>query len=125
MSSQAKANRYSLGCQATVNVGVEHVTSQICSPVSTIAYNQFAMYSNLILLHVLHTIIVPMNPFQPCVALHIETNHLIWTANQMTGFYMKGNTGLKLVTLIGYLLVKRYSLSRKLGFPSRHLPTQS
>ena len=31
------------------------------------------------------------NPFQPIVAFHIETIHLIGTANQMTGFYMKCN----------------------------------
>ena len=34
------------------------------------------------------------NPFQPIVAFHIETSHLICIANQMTGFYMKYNTGL-------------------------------
>ena len=37
LSSQAKANIGSLGCQATVKVGVEHGTSAIFSPVSTIA----------------------------------------------------------------------------------------
>ena len=26
---------------------------------------------------------------QPSVAFHIETNHLLCSANQMTGFYMK------------------------------------
>ena len=35
------------------------------------------------------------NPFQPSVAFHIETNHLICTLNQMNGFYMKFNTELK------------------------------
>ena len=35
------------------------------------------------------------NPFQPSVAFHIKTNHLIFNANQMTGFFMKWNTGLK------------------------------
>ena len=33
--------------------------------------------------------------FQPNVAFHIETSHLICSANQITGFYMKCNTGLK------------------------------
>ena len=33
------------------------------------------------------------NPFQPSVAFHIETSHLICTANQMTGFYVKCNFG--------------------------------
>ena len=35
-----------------------------------------------------------INPFQPCVAFHIETSHLFYRANQMTGFYMKRNKGL-------------------------------
>ena len=35
------------------------------------------------------------NPFQPSVAFHIKTSHLIFNANQMTGFFMKWNTGLK------------------------------
>ena len=37
------------------------------------------------------------NPFQPSVAFHIETRNLFCRANQMTGFYMKHNTGLKWV----------------------------
>ena len=32
-----------------------------------------------------------------CVLFHRETSRLIWTANQMTGFYMKCNTGFKWV----------------------------
>ena len=35
-----------------------------------------------------------VNPFQPIVVFHIETCHLISTANQMTGFYMTCNAGL-------------------------------
>ena len=27
-----------------------------------------------------------LNPFQPGVAFHIETSHLIYNANQVTGF---------------------------------------
>ena len=30
-----------------------------------------------------------LNPFQPIVLFHIETSHLIFSANQMAGFYMK------------------------------------
>ena len=37
------------------------------------------------------------NPFQPSVVFHIETSHLICTANQITGFYVKCNPGLKWV----------------------------
>ena len=33
-----------------------------------------------------------VNSFQLSVAFHIATSHLIYTANQMTGFYMKCNT---------------------------------
>ena len=40
------------------------------------------------------------NLFQPIVALCVETIHLICTANQMTGFYMKCNTGLKWVKFL-------------------------
>ena len=46
----------------------------------------------------------PFNPFQPSVAFHIETNHLICLGNQMTGFYVKCNTGLKWVKQV--LLLK-------------------
>ena len=35
------------------------------------------------------------NPFQQIVTFHVETSHLICTANQMTGFYVKFNTRLK------------------------------
>ena len=38
--------------------------------------------------------------FQSSAAFHIETNHLICTADQMTGFYLKYNTGLKLVKVL-------------------------
>ena len=37
------------------------------------------------------------NPFQPSVVFHIKTSHLFCSAKQMTGFYMKHNTGLKWV----------------------------
>ena len=40
------------------------------------------------------------NPFQPSAAFHIETSHLFCSAKQMTGFYMKRNTGLKWVNLL-------------------------
>ena len=36
-----------------------------------------------------------LNLFQPGVVFCIETSHLIWFTNQMTGFYTKCNTGLK------------------------------
>ena len=38
-----------------------------------------------------------MNLFQHIVASHIETSHFICSANRMTGFSMKCNTGLKWV----------------------------
>ena len=36
-----------------------------------------------------------MNLFQPSAAFRIETNHLICSVKQMTGFYTKRNSGLK------------------------------
>ena len=33
-----------------------------------------------------------LNPFQSSAAFHMETSHLICSANQMTGFSMKKNT---------------------------------
>ena len=38
-----------------------------------------------------------INPFQSIGTFHIETNYLICIANQMTGFYIKCNTGPKRV----------------------------
>ena len=41
------------------------------------------------------------NPFeQPSVAFNIYTSHLFCTSKQMPGFYMKRNTGLKLVKVL-------------------------
>ena len=40
-----------------------------------------------------------INPFQHSFAFHIETSHLISSANQMTDFYMKCNTELKWVDI--------------------------
>ena len=39
--------------------------------------------------------VVSVNSYRSSVAFHIKSSHLICTGNQMTGFYMKGNTGLK------------------------------
>ena len=41
--------------------------------------------------------IIRVNPFECNVTFHIETNHLIYGENQLTGFYMEYNTGLKWV----------------------------
>ena len=40
---------------------------------------------------------MPFNQFQPTVAFLIETSHLFCPVKQMTGFYMKRNSCLKLV----------------------------
>ena len=45
-----------------------------------------------------HTI-VAFNPCHPSVAFQIETSHLVCNVNQMPGFYMKCNAGLKWVTI--------------------------
>ena len=34
-----------------------------------------------------------INPFRPSIAFHIETSHVNCTVKQMTGFYMKWDTG--------------------------------
>ena len=39
------------------------------------------------------------NPFHSSIVFHIETSHLISTANQMNDFYVKCNTGMKCVRL--------------------------
>ena len=36
-----------------------------------------------------------INPFHASIAFYIETSHLIYIANLMTGFYMKYITGLR------------------------------
>ena len=41
--------------------------------------------------------VIFLSSFQPSAAFHIKTSHLICYENQMTGFYMKCNTGLKRV----------------------------
>ena len=45
---------------------------------------------------------VKINPFQPSIAFHIETGHLICSANQLTGFYMKYNNWLEWVNVLNY-----------------------
>ena len=40
-----------------------------------------------------------LNPFQPSVAFNTETSHLFCYPIQMTGFYMKRNTGLTWVDI--------------------------
>ena len=48
-------------------------------------------------LNTLSQMINILNLFQPNAAFQIATSHLICRANQMTGFCMKRNTGLKWV----------------------------
>ena len=45
------------------------------------------------------------NPSQPSAAFHIETTDLFYIANQMTGFYMKCNSGLKWVNWTCRILI--------------------
>ena len=42
-----------------------------------------------------------VEPFQLSIVFHIETSPLFCRVKQMTGFYMKRNTGLKLVKYFG------------------------
>ena len=39
--------------------------------------------------------VISCNPFHSSFVFDIETSHLIYLANQMTGFYIKCSTGLK------------------------------
>ena len=59
-----------------------------------------------------------VNSFLPTVSFHKETIHLICTANQMTGFYMKCSTGLwnGLVPAFGWAwtIMGRYLRQNKL-----------
>ena len=41
--------------------------------------------------------------FQPSVTFHIETKLLILATNQMTGFYIKSNTGFKVLLMFYFL----------------------
>ena len=43
-----------------------------------------------------------LNPFQPSVAFHIETSHLICNVILTIGFYMRCNTGLKWIKLFKF-----------------------
>ena len=43
---------------------------------------------------------ISCKPFPLCVVFHIETSHFICSANQMIGFYIKCNTGLKKANLV-------------------------
>ena len=38
-----------------------------------------------------------INPFQPSAAFHVETSHLIYSANQITGCCKECGTGLRWV----------------------------
>ena len=49
-----------------------------------------------------------INSFQSGVAFHIETSHLFSRAKQMTGFYMKSNTGLKQVNFNHFKIAVRF-----------------
>ena len=48
-----------------------------------------------------------MNPFQPSVACYIETNYLICFTNQVTGFYLECNIGLRLINILKVLKIDK------------------
>ena len=81
---------------------------------------------------------VLFNLFQPNATSHIETSHLFCLEKQMTGFFMKGNIGLKWVMNFrgmsmdfklflgnGFCFVKAITTKTDMHNPSRHLPAQS
>ena len=56
--------------------------------------------------------------FQPSVAFHIETSHLICFGNQAAGFYMKCNNGLKWVKVIRiYFVLVTFIKQRAVNCP--------
>ena len=63
------------------------------------------------------------NSFQSSVVFHIEASLLIYNVNQMNGFYMKCNTGVKWVkergTLVPNGLKSHETLHNKRSFPLR------
>ena len=50
--------------------------------------------------------VTDINQFQTSVSFHMETIHLICSGNQMTGFYIKYNDGLKWVNIFYILTCK-------------------
>ena len=52
--------------------------------------------------------ILPVNLFQPSVVLHIDTNHFVCNANQVTGFYIQCNIGLKCVKKRKFVVVNSF-----------------
>ena len=55
-------------------------------------------FENIFILEQLASLVWdPLNSYQPRAAFHIGTSHLICSANQVTGFCMKCNPGLKWV----------------------------
>ena len=60
---------------------------------------------------------VRLNQFQqPIVTFHIKTSHLNCSANQITGFYMKYNTGLKLVNVVDILVNNKKIRTTSMAF---------
>ena len=57
-----------------------------------------------------------INQFQPSVVFHLETSDLIYGAIQLTGFHMKWNNGLTLVSLDIYSWMLTDNSSMQLYF---------
>ena len=55
------------------------------------SYKHFLMFDRVLNAFLL----LAFNQFQLNVAFHIDISHLFCSAKQLTGFYMKRNTGLK------------------------------
>ena len=67
---------------------------------------------------------ISSNPSQPSVAFHRETSHLICSANQMTGFYMECNIGLKRAKIISHM-TRRYNVLSTLLFKQVYFQLQT
>ena len=93
-------------CESTVLSGTWNMLSSFIKPIKQrhvqrqikFKENKFAKKTIWKWFNCRNTVIrVFINQFQPRFALYVETSHLICCANQMTGFYMKYNTGIKWV----------------------------
>ena len=58
-------------------------------------------------------------PIQPSVALHMETSYLICIANEVIGFYITCNTGLKLINQKSRMNPTRKKNKRKFHITQR------
>ena len=65
------------------------------------------------------------NPFQPNVVFHVETNHLIFSANQMAGSYIESNTEVKRINIYKGICSKKEFVNPLSANPLKWSHTQT